>query len=99
MLTCAGEAFAGRVAGSLLRAVGLPELVTTSLAGYEAAALRLAREPGLLAQLRDRLGRNRATAPLFDIAAYTRGFEAALLHMAALRDAARPPQAFDVADL
>ena len=59
VVTCAGRSFAARVAGSLLHAVGLPELVTTSLAEYEALALALARDPGRLAELRERLGRNR----------------------------------------
>src|SRR5262249_48430755 len=48
VLTCSGATFASRVAGSLLRAVGLPELVTGSLDDYETLALRLARDPALL---------------------------------------------------
>jgi len=36
---CAGESFASRMAGSLLKAVGLPELITHSLEEYEAVAL------------------------------------------------------------
>ena len=42
VLTCAGETFASRVAGSQLHAIGLPELVTSNLADYEALALALA---------------------------------------------------------
>src|SRR3979490_601337 len=64
VLTCAGSTFAGRVAGSLLHAVGLPELVTASLEEYQALALKLARGDGLLGGLRTRLQRNRASAPL-----------------------------------
>jgi predicted O-linked N-acetylglucosamine transferase (SPINDLY family) len=75
VLTCSGETFAGRVAGSLLQAIGLPELVTHALADYEAMALRLAREPQLLAHLRARLEANRHTHPLFDMAQFTRGLE------------------------
>jgi predicted O-linked N-acetylglucosamine transferase (SPINDLY family) len=78
LLTCTGETYASRVAGSQLRAIGLPELVTFSLADYEAMALRLAREPELLASLRTRLAQNRHTRPLFDMAAFTRDFEEAL---------------------
>jgi len=78
LLTCAGETFASRIAGSQLHAVGLPELVTGSLADYEAMALRLAREPGLLGGLRTRLAANSRTHPLFDMAGFTRDFEAAL---------------------
>jgi protein O-GlcNAc transferase len=71
LLTCAGNTFVGRVAGSLLRAIGLGELVTTSLEEYEALALRLAQEPERLAGLRARLAQNRLTHPLFDTARST----------------------------
>ncbi|HUB63100.1 MAG TPA: tetratricopeptide repeat protein [Methylocella sp.] len=81
VLTCAGDSFAGRVAGSLLLAVGLPELITYSSAAYEAMALRLARDPALLQGIRHKLLGNRLTAPLFDIGSYTRYFEAALTQM------------------
>jgi len=80
VLTCSGETMASRIAGSQLQAIGLPELVTESLAEYEALALRLAREPASLAALRARLAANRHTHPLFDMARYTRDFEALLLH-------------------
>lgn len=63
VLTCRGTTFAGRVAASLLQAIGLPDLVTRSLDDYEALALRLAREPALLASLMERLARNRPTPP------------------------------------
>jgi protein O-GlcNAc transferase len=66
MVTCIGRAFAGRVAASLLQAVGLPELITHDLQAYEARVLELARSPELLAQMRARLIRNRETRPLFD---------------------------------
>jgi predicted O-linked N-acetylglucosamine transferase (SPINDLY family) len=77
VLTCVGETFASRVAGSLLNAIGLPELVTTSLKAYEALAMRLARQPELLTSLRGRLAQNRLTYPLFDSARLTRGLERA----------------------
>jgi predicted O-linked N-acetylglucosamine transferase (SPINDLY family) len=66
VLTCAGEAFCSRVAASLLCAVGLPELVTHSLDDYEALALKLASDRTLLAEVREKLARNRLTFPLFD---------------------------------
>lgn len=81
VLTCLGSTFAGRVAASLLHAVGMPELVTQSLAEYEALALRLAREPQALAALRAKLAANIATQPLFDTARFRRHVEAAYLHM------------------
>ena len=80
VLTCSGETMASRIAGSQLHAIGLPELVTASLAEYEALALRLAREPDTLSALRAKLAANRHTHPLFDMARYTQDFEALLLH-------------------
>ena len=64
------------MAGSQLRALGLPELVSHSLQAYEALALELAQRPALLAQVRARLSVNRGTQPLFDVARYTRALEA-----------------------
>lgn len=81
VLTVRGEAFAGRVAASLLQAVGMPELVTDSLAAYEALALALARDPARLAALKDKLARNIAAMPLFDADRFTRDLEAAYLAM------------------
>jgi predicted O-linked N-acetylglucosamine transferase (SPINDLY family) len=77
LLTCAGKAFVGRVAGSILHTIGLPELVTHSLDEYEAKALHLAQNPAELRALRDRLSRNKLTSPLFDIVRYTRNLESA----------------------
>lgn len=66
VLTRTGQAFASRVAASLLHAVGLPELVTDSPEAYEALALSLARDPALMAGVRRRLAEQRATCALFD---------------------------------
>ena len=75
MVTCAGETFASRVAGSLLVNVGLPELVTETPEDYEALVLELATNPDRLASIRQRLQDNLATAPLFDSLRYTIGLE------------------------
>jgi protein O-GlcNAc transferase len=96
VLTCAGSTFAGRVAGSLLRAVGLDELITTSLEEYEALALRLACDSELLDRLRARLARNRLTFPLFDTERSTRALEAAYIRMCEIRRAGRSPTAFSI---
>jgi predicted O-linked N-acetylglucosamine transferase (SPINDLY family) len=77
LLTCAGETFAARVAGSLLTAIGLPELITYSLGDYEVRALQLATHPQELAALRERLAQNRLSAPLFDTPRFTRHLETA----------------------
>jgi len=81
VLTCLGETYAGRVAASLLKAIGLPELVTTSLEGYEALALKIARDPSLLASIKAKLAGNREISPLFDTARFTRHIEAAYIAM------------------
>jgi protein O-GlcNAc transferase len=77
VLTRAGDTFASRVAGSLLAALGLPELIAGSAAEYEATALRLARDPAELAALRERIARNRTTAAVFDTPRFARNLESA----------------------
>ena len=81
VLTCMGGAFPARVAGSLLHTLGLPELVTRSLADYEAVALRLAQSPAELAGLRQRVRDQRHTSALFDTAGFCRHLEAACTAM------------------
>jgi protein O-GlcNAc transferase len=78
VLTCAGETLVSRIAGSQLAAIGLDELITTSLEDYEARAIELVTRPGLLAGYRARLAVNRTHAPLFDMTRYARDFEAAM---------------------
>jgi predicted O-linked N-acetylglucosamine transferase (SPINDLY family) len=75
MLTRAGESYASRMAGSLLHAMKLPELVTETPAEYEAAAIKLATQPEQLANIRERLMAARATGLLFNTAAFTRSLE------------------------
>jgi protein O-GlcNAc transferase len=96
LVTCLGTSFPGRVGASLLHAVGLPELITHSLAEYEALALRLARDPEQLSALRDKLQRNRETQPLFDTARLTRHLEAAYTTMWQRREAGLAPASFTV---
>ena len=96
VLTCRGQSFAGRVAASLLRAVGLPELIADDLAGYEALALKLATVSGELAALKARLTRNRLTHPLFDIDRYRRHLETAYVTMVEQQRQGKPRQGFSV---
>jgi predicted O-linked N-acetylglucosamine transferase (SPINDLY family) len=79
LITCSGETFASRVSGSQLMAMGLPELVTDSLAAYEALGLELARNPARLARYRERVRSSRHTSTLFDAAGYARALEGLLL--------------------
>jgi predicted O-linked N-acetylglucosamine transferase (SPINDLY family) len=77
VLTCMGEAFASRVAASLLRAIDLPELVTTTENTYERLAVELALDAERYQEIRKRLQRNRLTSPLFDPPSFTKHLEAA----------------------
>lgn len=79
VVTCMGETFASRVAASLLKAIGLPELVTTSLSDYESLVVDLANTPEKLRGIRRKLGSNRLTTPLFDTHQYTKHLEEAYL--------------------
>lgn len=81
VLTYMGKAFQGRVAGSLLSTLDMPELITHSLDEYEALAYRLASEPDRLAALRAKLARQRLTSPLYDTEQFCRHLEAAYLEM------------------
>jgi protein O-GlcNAc transferase len=94
LLTRIGDTFPGRVAASLLTAVGLPELVTSSAQAYVELAIALAREPGRLHALRQKLAANLAAAPLFDTAATTRALEAAYLEMHRRHVAGLLPESF-----
>ena len=96
LITCAGEAFAGRMAASLLRAVGLPQLVTDSLADYERLALELARDRAAIEALKARLAQGRGTCPLFDTARFTRHLESAYHTMWQRHQAGEPPASFAV---
>jgi predicted O-linked N-acetylglucosamine transferase (SPINDLY family) len=97
LLTCLGKAFPGRVAASLLRAAGLPELVTTSLVDYEERALALAGDPRLLAAIREKLARNRDTSPLFDTAGSTRDLESLYTAMWKRQQSGLLPASFSIA--
>jgi len=96
VLTCTGNSFPGRVAASLLQAIGIPELVTSSLAGYEQLALALAQDPQRLAAIKAKLVANRDSAPLFDTARFTRGLESAYISMIERQRANLPPENFAV---
>ena len=81
VLTRRGTAFAGRVAASLLNAIGFPELITETPEQYRALALSLARDPSSLHTLKAKLAVNRRTMPLFDAALFTRNIESAYARM------------------
>ena len=96
LLTCRGTTFPGRVAASLLDSIGLPELITDSLEAYETLALKLAADRAMLAALRVRLERNRATHPLFDPDRLRRHIELAYTTMHERRQRGEAPAGFTV---
>ena len=81
VLTLMGKSFASRVAGSLLTAIGLPELITYTQEEYEGLAIELATNPQKLATIRQTLIDNRLTAPLFNSPLFTKHLESAYLRM------------------
>jgi len=91
VLTLLGNTFAGRVAASLLNAVGLPELVTHTREEYEALAIKLASDKARLQEIRQRLLVGRDTAPLFDTPLFARHLESAYREMHERSRAGLPP--------
>lgn len=96
LLTCRGSAFPGRVAASLLTAIGLPELIAESMEDYEAMAIRLAKDTSVLTELKQKLAHNRLTTPLFDTEQFCRDLEAAYAGMVETSRRGTPPEGFVV---
>jgi predicted O-linked N-acetylglucosamine transferase (SPINDLY family) len=96
IVTCPGRSFQARVAGSLLHAVGLPEMIATSLADYEGIALRLAHDRDAYAAIRAKAAANRLTTPLFATERFTRNLEAAFEAMWLRWCQGLPPAPIDV---
>ena len=67
VLTLSGRSFASRVCGSLVRAAGIPELVTESADAFVEAAVRYGNDRASLTPLRERLLVTRDTCTLFDM--------------------------------
>jgi len=91
VLTCPAPAFPGRVATSLLQAVGLPELSVATLADYERTAIDLARAPERREELKARLARSRRATPLFDTPRFARGLEQVYEAMWVRHERGEPP--------
>lgn len=93
-----GRHFASRVSASVLKAVGLPELVASSLEEYQAIALRYARDPMALRALKAKLTRNRRTEPLFDTPRFARNLERAYRAIWRRHAAGLPPAMLEIED-
>ena len=98
VLTCIGESFAGRVAASLLHAVGMPDLVAATLDAYEERATALARDPRSLSAIRERLAGHLRDAPLFDAGVFARDLETAYRAMHARKLAGLLPDHIDAGE-
>jgi predicted O-linked N-acetylglucosamine transferase (SPINDLY family) len=96
LVTCRGESFPGRVGASLLNAIGLPELVASSLDEYEALILKLAMDPSFLQSIRRKLEQNRLSYPLFDTDRFRRHIEAAYLTAWDIWQRGESPRSFRV---
>jgi predicted O-linked N-acetylglucosamine transferase (SPINDLY family) len=96
LITRKGATFPGRVAASLLAAIGLSELVTDSAEGFEALAVKLASDPKALKKLRDKLGKNKSKTALFDTDRFRKNIEAAYTRMWESWLAGEKPKGFAV---
>lgn len=99
VLTCIGTTFPGRVGASILRAIGMGELITETPQAFEDLACRLAEDGEELKRIRAKLARNRQTYPLFDTARFTRNLESAYLKMWEVYRSGSRPKAIEVGDL
>jgi protein O-GlcNAc transferase len=96
VLTCLGATFAGRVAGSLLKAMEVDDLIASSLQEYESLALTLAQDQVRLAAIKDKLARNRDMSVLFDTKRATRHIESAYQTMVDILRRGDSPRSFAV---
>jgi predicted O-linked N-acetylglucosamine transferase (SPINDLY family) len=96
VLTCMGRSFASRVAGSLLNALELPELITYTQEEYETRAIALATNPYMLEEVRTKLERNRLNTPLFNTRLFAKHIEAAYKAMYAREQAGLPPEHIEI---
>jgi predicted O-linked N-acetylglucosamine transferase (SPINDLY family) len=99
VITRSGEAFAARMAGSLLHAIGMPELITATPEEYVALAVRLGSEAQFLAATKAKLAANRATQPLFDTDRFRRHIEAAYVAMWERVQRGEPPDHLTIAPI
>ena len=98
VLTLTGDTFAGRVATSLLKVSGLPELVTNTAEDFHAVAVRLATDPSNLRVLKEKVARVRQTSPAFDAMRFARNMERAYRMMWSRYELGLPPAHLDVPD-
>ncbi len=99
LITCSGRSFAARVAGSLLTAIDLPELITSDLDSYKSLALELAHDSGKLNKIKEKLKKSRDACVLFDTVHYKDNLQRIFEHMTELQQAGSSPETFYVSEL
>jgi predicted O-linked N-acetylglucosamine transferase (SPINDLY family) len=98
VLTISGNTFAGRVAESLLRAVGLPEMVAGCLTEYETMAVEFYHDSQRLLSVKERLGKQDCSHPLFDTRSFARSIECAYERIQQRTAGGLPPSTIDLSD-
>ena len=98
VITLQGGSFASRISSSILTAIGLPELITQTLEEYELLAVDMARNPGKLQNIRQKIVENRLVEPLFDTPRFTRNLEKAYREMWKIFMAAESPRQIEIED-
>ncbi len=96
LITRMGGTFASRMAGSLVKSIGLGDLIVRDIEEYEALAVDLANNPAKLSAIRQRLSQNRLSHPLFNSQLYLRSYEQALSIMHERHYEGLPPVHFKV---
>ena len=96
LVTIVGDVFSSRVAGSLLRTLGLPDLICTSQSEYESRILELARDKDQLAAIRARLNAAREVSGVFDGSRFARKIEEAYATMWNIHRSGESPRSFAV---
>jgi protein O-GlcNAc transferase len=81
VLTCQGNSYPSRMAASIINAVNLPELITTTPEQYESLAIELATDPDKYKIIKNKLVSNLSSAPLYDTPMFTRNLESAFTSM------------------
>ena len=98
MICLMGSHFASRVSASILKAIGLPELITRTLEEYEKLAVWIATDSAELKLLRSKIAKNQSTHPLFDTRRYVRNLEKAFIQMWQIHAAGQRPAHIEVCE-
>lgn len=98
IITCPGDTFASRVTASMLKAIGLDELIYPTLDAYEIAAIEFGRDRARTAALKAKVDANRPVYPLFDTARWVRNIERAYRMIWDNHQSGRPPRQMDVVE-